>query len=132
MILLFVTVAAFAGRRVTIRLDGRPAMELIEAIEGQTGLRVLGDPAVLDSLTVTVDVRDAEPEQVLRDALRSASLFVTRYSNDLIITSEEELTASLPEGYFNAIVFLLSSYLLTGFFLPMRVQYFSGMSSLRL
>ena len=58
MILLFVTVAAFAGRRVTIRLDGRPAMELIEAIEGQTGLRVLGDPAVLDSLTVTVDVRD--------------------------------------------------------------------------
>ena len=33
MILLFVTVAAFAGRRVTIRLDGRPAMELIEAIE---------------------------------------------------------------------------------------------------
>ena len=60
MILLFVTVAAFAGRRVTIRLDGRPAMELIEAIEGQTGLRVLGDPAVLDSLTVTVDVRDAE------------------------------------------------------------------------
>ena len=43
MILLFVTVAAFAGRRVTIRLDGRPAMELIEAIEGQTGLRVLGD-----------------------------------------------------------------------------------------
>ena len=72
MILLFVTVAAFAGRRVTIRLDGRPAMELIEAIEGQTGLRVLGDPAVLDSLTVTVDVRDAEPEQVLRDALHSA------------------------------------------------------------
>ena len=104
MILLFVTVAAFAGRRGTIRLDGRPAMELIEAIEGQTGLRVLGDPAVLDSLTVTVDVRDAEPEQVLRDALRSASLFVTRYSNDLIVTSEEELTASLPEGYFNAIV----------------------------
>ena len=104
MILLFVTVAAFAGRRVTIRLDGRPAMELIEAIEGQTGLRVLGDPAVLDSLTVTVDVRDAEPEQVLRDALHSASLFVTRYSNDLIVTSEEELTASLPEGYFNAIV----------------------------
>ena len=51
-----------------------------------------------------MDVRDAEPEQVLRDALRSASLFVTRYSNDLIITSEEELTASLPEGYFNAIV----------------------------
>ena len=90
MILLFVTVAAFAGRRVTIRLDGRPAMELIEAIEGQTGLRVLGDPAVLDSLTVTVDVRDAEPEQVLRDALRSASLFVTRYSNDLIVTSEED------------------------------------------
>lgn len=104
MILLFVTVAAFAGRRVTIRLDGRPAMELIEAIEGQTGLRVLGDPAVLDSLTVTVEVRDAEPERVLRDALRSASLFVTRYSNDLIVTSEEELTASLPEGYFNAIV----------------------------
>ena len=59
MILLFVTVAAFAGRRVTIRLDGRPAMELIEAIEGQTGLRVLGDPAVLDSLTVTVDVTGA-------------------------------------------------------------------------
>lgn len=34
VILLFVTVATFAGRRVTIRLDGRPAMELIEAIEG--------------------------------------------------------------------------------------------------
>ena len=29
---------------------------------------------------------------------------MTRYSNDLIVTSEEELTASLPEGYFNAIV----------------------------
>lgn len=36
VILLFVAVAAFAGRRVTIRLDGRPVVELIEAIEGQT------------------------------------------------------------------------------------------------
>lgn len=77
---------------------------MIEAIEKQTGLRVLGDPAVLDSLTVTVDVRDAEPERVLRDALHSASLFVTRYSNDLIVTPGKELAASLPEGYFNAIV----------------------------
>ncbi|WP_455632848.1 carboxypeptidase-like regulatory domain-containing protein, partial [Parabacteroides sp.] len=103
VILLFVAVAAFAGRRVTIRLDGRPAVELIEAIEGQTGLRVLGDPAVLDSFRVTVDVREADPEQVLRDALRPASLFVTRYANDLIVTAGKELAAALPEGYFNAI-----------------------------
>lgn len=103
VVLSLAVLTAFAERRVTIRLDGRPAMELIDAIERQAGLRVLGDTATLNALTVTVDVQDAEAEQVLRDAFRPASLFVTRYADDLIVTMGGELVASLPEGYFNAV-----------------------------
>lgn len=102
--LLFGSVAVFARERITIRLDGRPAMELIEAIENQTGFRVLGNPAALDSVIVTVDVREADPELVLRDALRPASLHVSRYLGDLIVAPGKELVASLPEGYFNAVI----------------------------
>ena len=103
MILWLVALTAFAERRVTIRLDERPAMELIEAIEQQTGLRVLADTTAIGSLRVTVDVSDADAEQLLRDALRSASLFVARFGNDLIVSAGNELEAALPEGYFNAI-----------------------------
>lgn len=99
--LLAVTVSA--QERLTIRLDRSPATDLIEAIERQTNFRVLGNQLVLDSLTVTVDVRDAEPELVLREALRPASLFVTRFLNDLIVTADDELITSLPEGYFNVV-----------------------------
>ena len=70
--------------------QARPLRELVETVERQTGLRVVGDPAVLDSTLVTPSAGGTDPIQALSDALRPAKLYVVRYEGDLIISGNPE------------------------------------------
>ena len=88
---------------LTLRLSDRPVREVADSVERQTGLRVLGDEARMDSLRVSIDVRDADPARALSEALREVSLFVVRMGDQLIISADRSITASLPVGYFNPV-----------------------------
>lgn len=83
--------------------QARPLRELVETVERQTGLRVVGDPAVLDSTLVTAPADSADPIRALSEALRPAKLYVARYEGDLIISGNPDLTTALPDDYFNAV-----------------------------
>ena len=83
--------------------QARPLRKLVETVERQTGLRVVGDPAVLDSTLVTPSAGGTDPIQALSEALRPAKLYVVRYEGDLIISGNPELTTTLPDDYFNAV-----------------------------
>ncbi len=83
--------------------QARPLRELVETVERQTGLRVVGDPAVLDSTLVTPSAGGTDPIQALSEALRPAKLYVVRYEGDLIISGNPDLTTALPDDYFNAV-----------------------------
>ena len=85
--------------------QARPLRELVETVERQTGLRVVGDPAVLDSTLVTPSAGGTDPIQALSDALRPAKLYVVRYEGDLIISGaggygERAYLAGRAQGLF--------------------------------
>lgn len=101
VLLLSITAFASAQQQVSVQLEQRPVVELFDAIEKQTGYRVYCPVKVSEGVTVTVNVTNGEPMQVLKDALANTILRVTLYNGDIFVTRNTEMRASLPEGFFN-------------------------------
>lgn len=92
---------ALSGQeKVKVQLNSRPASELFDIIEQQTGYHIYCLPENSDSLLVTVDVIDAEPLSVIEKALQGTSLKISLYKHFLFITDDLQLQTVFPDGYF--------------------------------
>ncbi len=90
----------YSQQTVSVRLEDRPIVELINEIEKQAGYKVFCEIEKLDSLMISVSCEGCLPAGLLQEALRKTDLKVTEYKNILFI-NEVEFVTSLPEGYFD-------------------------------
>jgi TonB-dependent Receptor Plug Domain len=76
--------------------------DFIKKIEAQTPFHFYYDPAVFDSTTITISVRDVHLAAVLDKVLGSNNCFYTiDKDNNVFITKGFALTTDLPYGFFN-------------------------------
>ena len=100
LILTLFSISGFAQQRVTVRLEGRPMGELLEAIGKQTGLRFYCTDEVSDSLTVTVDETNAEPLTLIRKALQNTGFQLSVFQDAVYIIRDRTLVTALPESFY--------------------------------
>jgi len=94
------SLSCFAQQRVTVRLERRPMGELFEAIEKQTNYRIYCTSEVSDSLSVTVDVANAEPLSLIRKVLQNTTFQLSAFQNDVYIIKDKSLITTLPESFY--------------------------------
>ena len=92
--------SGWSQQRVTVRLTNRPLAELLEAIQKQSDYRIYCTPAVADSLRVTIDLSEAMPEDLIRQALTGSSFQLSVFQNEIYIIKDKTLVTNLPESFF--------------------------------
>ncbi|WP_187261937.1 TonB-dependent receptor [Pontibacter beigongshangensis] len=86
---------------VSVSLNQQPFPEFVRAVEAATDYRFFYNPAYLDSLTVTVQVKDKPLETVLEQVLgNTAFKFAIDAQNKVYITKGKQIQVNLPEGFF--------------------------------
>lgn len=93
-----------AQQKITVRIDNRPVTELFDEIEKQTDYRVYCLPEETDSLYISVDATGEEPAGAIRAALKGTEMKVSVAGKHIFVVEGIELSASLPEGYFDRAV----------------------------
>jgi hypothetical protein len=96
--MLFST-SGFAQQQVTVRLEERPMSELFDAIEKQTDYRIFCAPEVSDSLAITIDKTNAEPLELIRQALQNTDFQLSVFQNSVFIIRDRTLITALPESF---------------------------------
>lgn len=100
--MLLAGLSARAQHTLTLRLQHRPATELFEAIEKQTGYRIFSRPLDTDSLFVCLDATERPALEVLAEALAGTSLKIALFQERyLFISPEKELYTGLAGALFN-------------------------------
>jgi hypothetical protein len=101
-LLLFLSVAGQAQRRVSLDLHQAPAEELFRQIEHQSGYRIYA-PAETDTLRFTLRCTQELPATALQKAFEGTSFRVSTYRDQyLFVLKDKELITLLAEDYFKA------------------------------
>ena len=100
LILLVSGIPSFAQQRITVRLEGRPMVELFEAIERQTNYRIFCTSEFSDSLKVSVNETNVEPLTLISRLLQNTDYKLSVYKNSLYIIKNRSLVTALPESYY--------------------------------
>lgn len=99
--LFFSSFSAHSQQTLTLRMDNRPAAEVFEAVEKQTGCRIFCRPADTDSLRISLQADRQPIDEVLKKALASTHLKISIFRNKYIfILPEKELYFALAGHIF--------------------------------
>ena len=99
-ILMLFGFSCFAQQNVTVKLDGRPMFELLEAIVKQTGYRIFCAPEVSDSLVISVDASHIDPVVLLQQTLQNTPFQTSVYKNVIYIIKNRTMITALPESFY--------------------------------
>lgn len=99
--LFFGSFSARSQQILTLRMENRPAAEVFEAVERQTGYRIFCRPADTDSLYISLDADRQPVGEALARALASTPLKITLFREKYIfVLPEKELYLPLAGDLF--------------------------------
>jgi len=90
----------FAQKYVTVRMENSPILDLFETIEQQTGYRIYCSPEIIDSLTVSLNVAEIEPVDLLREVLKETNFRTSVFQKSIYIIDNKEIITILPESFY--------------------------------
>ena len=99
MVIAFTCIAQ-QQQHVTVRLSNRPFVELLDAIESQTGYRIYYTSEILDSIRVSVNETDADPAGLLRQALKETKFRISVFEKAIYLIENIDLVTVLPESFY--------------------------------
>ena len=80
-----------------------PARQFIKVLADQTGFRFYYDPSVMDSVKVSISVKDESLEKVLSLAFHDIVHFAIDNEANVFLTRWQEIQLKLPDGFGNAL-----------------------------
>ena len=101
-ILLILTLSTYAilAQRVSVSLENKQMIELIDAIEKQTDYKIFCSPDVSDSIFVTINESNADPLTIVEKVLSNTDFQISVFQNNIYIIKGRTLITKLP-GSFN-------------------------------
>ncbi|MDL2208446.1 TonB-dependent receptor [Parabacteroides sp. OttesenSCG-928-O15] len=102
LLLSFFWLNGYAQQKISVQVKNIEPERLFQTIEQQSGYVIYCDPAGMDSLLLTVDMVDALPEEVLKQAFETTDFKVSSYGDKyLFVLKNRELVTELSDDYFD-------------------------------
>ena len=98
--LIIFGVSGYAQQQVTVQLNNRPLIELIESIETQTNYRIYCEPDAMDSIKITINETNVEPVNLIRQALKETPYQTSVYKNAVYIIKDKVIITALPQSFY--------------------------------